>query len=184
MKIKSILIAVVILTIESSFVFGGSFDSKDIKSWWLYESEDGTKPYAKMLNQEVTIQLQLDRLQNIEKIPNGFLQGKFTLVDLWATWCSPCLAAISENNEIFKKYKDKLNVIGICTSKNSEDFEQVVKSRGIVYPVGVDTSGEISKYFKVKLFPTYHLIDPAGKLVVADIKADYLLHVLGVALKD
>ncbi|MGR3221281.1 MAG: TlpA family protein disulfide reductase [Candidatus Anammoxibacter sp.] len=183
MKPKAIFIYL-LLTLQTSLVFGGDFNPQDIKSWWLYGSEDGTNTYGDMINKEVVVSLKPDRLKNIDKIPDDFLKGKYTLIDIWATWCSPCLAGIPENNAIYIKYKNKLNVIGICTAKDSDDFEYVVKSRSIIYPVGVDTSGEITKYFKAKLFPTYHLIDPYGKLAIADIKAEYLLDVLNAVLKN
>ena len=169
---------------QTFLVFAGDFNPHDIKRWWLYENEDGTNPYDDMINKEVVVRLKPERLINIDTIPDDFLKGKYTLIDIWATWCSPCLAGIPENNAIYLKHKDKLNVIGICTAKDSDDFEDVVKSNGIIYPVGVDTSGEISKYFKAKLYPTYHLIDPDGKLAIADIKAEYLLDVLNVVFKN
>ncbi|MGR3319266.1 MAG: TlpA family protein disulfide reductase [Candidatus Anammoxibacter sp.] len=184
MKIRTVFICVTLFTIQTFFVFAGDYNPKDIKSWWLYESEDGINPYTNMINKEVVVKLKPERLINIDMVPDDFLKGKYTLIDIWATWCSPCLAAIPENNAIFLKYKNKLNVIGICTAKDSDGFEDVVKSKGIIYPVGVDTSGEISKYFKAKLYPTYHLIDPDGKLVVADIKAEYLHNVLNTVLNN
>lgn len=184
MKLKTVFMFFLLLTLEVTLVYADGFNPKDIKAWWLYENDDGLNSYADMLNKEVGIKLKLDRLQNLKDVPTDFLKGKYTLVDIWATWCSPCLAGIPENNEIFKKHNEKLNVIGICTSKNSADFETVVISKGIIYPVGVDTSGAISEYFRIKLFPTYFLIDPQGKLIVADIKADHLHDVLDVVLKD
>ncbi len=184
MRFKLIFVLVAILTMQASILFAEGFNPKDIKRWWLYGEDDGTSAYDDMLNKEVDVRLQPDRLQNIKGIPDDFLKGKYTLIDIWATWCPPCLAAIPENNAIYTKYKERLNVIGVCSSVNSVDFEDVVKDRGIIYPVGVDTSGEISKYFRVKLFPTYHLIDQNGKLVVADIKADFLHKVLEVVFKE
>ena len=184
MKFRVILLSLVLISTQMGLVYAGSFNPKDIKPWWLYENEDGENIYSDMLNKEITIRLKPDRLQNINGVPDDFLKGKYTLIDIWATWCSPCLAAIPENNVIYKKYKEKLNVIGICTPKNSDNFEAIVKSKGIIYPVGVDSTEEISKYFRAKIFPTYLLIDPEGKLIVADIKATYLHDVLNVVLNN
>ena len=42
------------------------------------------------------------------------LAGKVALVDLWATWCKPCLAEIPHWNELHERYgKRGFTVLGI-----------------------------------------------------------------------
>ncbi|HEX5154787.1 MAG TPA: redoxin family protein [Parafilimonas sp.] len=56
-----------------------------------------------------------------------FENGKVYLVDLWATWCVPCIAGMPHLSELQKKYASKgLEVIGITSEDKYENtFENV-----------------------------------------------------------
>ena len=69
----------------------------------------------------------------IEKEGNGFIlkndKNKILILDVFATWCPPCQAEASHLASLQKKYKDKLQVIGITVEENIsnaklENFKQ------------------------------------------------------------
>ncbi len=87
-------------------------------------------------------------------------QGKFVLVDFWATWCPPCRRAIPYLNELQAKYKDLLVVIGL-----SSEPEQVIRKMTeprIDYAIASDTQRRTSKALEVTGIPHALLIDPKG----------------------
>ena len=182
MKIKLLFICLIVFA--ANVVYAEGFDHKLIKREWLYGKDQERKVFDEILDKEVDITLELENLKNIPAFPEDFLKGKFTVIDIWATWCGPCLASIPENNEIYSEFKDKINFVGICVPKESYDFEQIVRKKEIKYPVGIDKDSDIIKYFRALGFPTYHLISPDGRLVVADIKASNLRDVLNVVLNN
>lgn len=68
------------------------------------------------------------------------IKGKVIVVDLYATWCGPCMQAIPHNNELLKRYKDKgLVIIGVCTSNSGQEkFQANAMQHYIQYPAARD----------------------------------------------
>ena len=98
------------------------------------------------------------------------LEGKIVVLDFWATWCGPCLAAVPKMNELARKYADKgVVLIGVCHRQGGEKMAATVKERGISYPVCVDRDGKTNEAYTVDSYPDYYLIDRQGRLRGADV---------------
>ena len=94
------------------------------------------------------------------------LQGNVVLVDLWATWCEPCIADIPMLNRLHEKFGSRgLKVIGIAVESGwAKDIKPHVAKLGIKYPVLVGTEKIVEQYEMIG-FPTTYLIGGDGKLV-------------------
>ncbi len=119
--------------------------------------------------------------------PEPKREGKFVLIDFWATWCGPCRRAIPELNAFQKKFGDKLVVIGV--SDEPEAKVRAFAEPKIEYSSAIDTQKRMNKALEVKGIPHVILIDPKGivrwegfpflygdeltEKVVADILAKY-----------
>jgi cytochrome c biogenesis protein CcmG, thiol:disulfide interchange protein DsbE len=92
--------------------------------------------------------------------PEPKTDGKFVLVDFWATWCGPCRQSIPHLNQLQAKFKDQLVVIGL--SDETEAEVRKMKSPKMNYAVGIDPSNTTGRAMSVRGIPHAIIIDPKG----------------------
>ena len=143
---------------------------------WFYGSKTDRVRFEHLMSARRAPALQVNQWTNSRPLYPTARDGKIVVLTFWATWCEPCLQSIDYNNELFRHYQDKdVVLIGICGTDGSEDMAQIVKKRGITYPVAIDDTGDKSvSAYEVQSLPTYFVIDRDGRLRFADIKRSRL----------
>lgn len=93
------------------------------------------------------------------------LKGKTVLLDFWAVWCAPCIAAFPTLKQLNKDFKDKnFEVVGIASySGTAKDVSKFVKKHELDYRVIIG-GPDLVERFDVIGYPTYFLISPDGKI--------------------
>lgn len=97
------------------------------------------------------------------------IHKKVTLINFWATWCSPCRKEIPDLIEINKEFVDRgIRIIGISVDKGArvlEDVGDFVEENKIDYPIIID-DGKLSEAFgNVRGLPTTFLIDENKNII-------------------
>jgi thiol-disulfide isomerase/thioredoxin len=93
-------------------------------------------------------------------------RGKVILLNFWATWCGPCREEIPSLVELQKRYKDRLQVIGLAVEEDDENYvRKVVGSEGINYPVAMSSVDVRMAYGGIGALPTVFVINPEGRIV-------------------
>jgi thiol-disulfide isomerase/thioredoxin len=99
-------------------------------------------------------------------ISTADLHGKVVIVNFWATWCPPCREEIPEMIELSKRYKDKLQIIGISMDDApAREVAEFAKQIGITYPVVMGSGAIEAEYGGVPALPTSFVISPDGRVV-------------------
>ncbi|MCU0713520.1 MAG: TlpA family protein disulfide reductase [Pirellula sp.] len=68
-----------------------------------------------------------DGLSDLDGKPFQFqeYQGKIVILDIWATWCGPCIKELPNIKEVYAKYQSSgVEVIGINIDENPDDLKE------------------------------------------------------------
>lgn len=107
-------------------------------------------------------------------------KGKYVYIDIWATWCRPCIAEIPNLERLEKEYHNKnIAFVSISTdgaNRNGGSWEKArtkwknfVKNRnmkGVQLWSGKDYS--FQQAYQANTIPRFILIDPNGNIVDAN----------------
>jgi thiol-disulfide isomerase/thioredoxin len=113
-------------------------------------------------------ELTLEGIYNREnsKIPTiESLKGKIVILDFWATWCTPCVAAFPENNKLSTEYKNKNVQFIAITDDPKEKLENFLGKMKIDFWVGRDDDKNDFKNYKVNGRPQMYIINKEGTIV-------------------
>lgn len=80
-------------------------------------------------------------------------RGKVVLLNVWATWCGPCVAEMPELEQLAKDYADDLVVIGINCGEPEETVAEFVAENEYTYLFAADEEYLISGF----LYPSYSI---------------------------
>lgn len=142
------------------------FKNKEITKILLKKNEDIMKVAQYNSNPVIKETPAVPQKELMPAIINQYKE-KVVLVDFWATWCGPCLAAMKEFREAKDSYKNKDIVFVYITNTSSPLNLWKDKIKGIGGEHYYLTKGEwnsLQDSFDFIGIPTYQLYDTNGKL--------------------
>ena len=102
-------------------------------------------------------------LLNGKKVSLSDYRGKIpVVVNFWASWCPPCRAEAPTLAKVAKKYKGKVQFLGIIFQDSAPSAQKFIKEFGVPYPNGMDNTGEISRSYKITGVPETFFITKDG----------------------
>ncbi|WP_291950730.1 TlpA disulfide reductase family protein [Campylobacter sp.] len=158
MKIK-ILLAIFILVFFSA-CSSEKEDTQEMGSASLTQSEDAHFTLKFLDNKKLFIKYQ-DQKFNFDD------NSKAKLFVFFTSWCIPCKAEIAHLNNLYKKYKNSLDIMVLFLEENkNQEILEFVQENSITFQVGLEENNFVfSKILNVGSIPTMVLFDTKGQKV-------------------
>lgn len=88
-------------------------------------------------------------------------RGHVTVVDLWATSCAPCLAALPDVERLAHR---GVHVVGVASDDNPGLVAKAIAQSEVTYPNVVDADGEVRGWLHTRDVPTIVVFDRHGRI--------------------
>jgi len=93
-------------------------------------------------------------------------QGKVIFMNIWATWCPPCIAEMPDIHDLYQEMKnDDIVFVMLSVDDDLQKAISFVDKKGFEFPV-YQLAGPMPVAFESSAIPTTFVISPEGKIVV------------------
>ena len=130
----------------------------------LLEKNPNDPPSA-LLNKNLPSFSSINLYNNEETLISDNLKGKYTLINFFASWCTPCRA---EHHLFFKIKKEipELYILGFSHKDDLSDSKKYLEKEGNPYAfVGIDRDGKIAFEFGVFGLPETFITNKNGEII-------------------
>ena len=104
--------------------------------------------------------------------------GKYVVYDFWATWCPDCRADIPAMKDLYERFGDKVEFVGISFDTDPEKLDAFVAENGIGWLQLSDfvtkKESTVADSFRVKWIPSMYLVGPDGKVLLGTVMVSKL----------
>ena len=110
--------------------------------------------------------------------------GKYLLVDFFASWCGPCLKQLPVLKELYQKYGDKLNVLGVAVWDEPDASLRAIEQHQLPWPCIINAGTIPTDIYGISGIPCIMLIAPDGTILSRDLQGDDLKEAVAKALGE
>ncbi len=91
--------------------------------------------------------------------------GRYFLLDFWGSWCPNCITGLPQMQQMYARYGDRLNILGIDCDETKEQWLGALARYSMPWlHVINDGDVDVSALYGVTGYPTKILIGPDGRI--------------------
>ena len=106
---------------------------------------------------------------NDVNISDVYAGHKVTMINVWATWCEPCVDELPRLEKLSKEFEAKdCQIIGICMDafkgNDNSGAKEILEQAGVTY-LNLTAPDNGTDIFAMQYFPTSFFVDSNGKVL-------------------
>ena len=139
----------------------------------FYDPQEKPDPYASLIG-EILDFTAADLDGNPVSSAEMFSQSEITMVNIWTTWCAPCIEELPELQEIHARLQEKdCSVVGMLADDDLNAARRLIEEKGVAFPVFVapDTLNDL---LPVEYVPTTFFVGRDGTVLASPIVGAYV----------
>lgn len=93
------------------------------------------------------------------------------IVDLWATWCAPCLDILKKYEVLLerpdlKAFKGKVQILAVSVDDDPKDAIEFFRTHKLSLPLVFDPDKTLPQKLNAQVLPVSYLIDGRGRILL------------------
>ena len=160
------------LCFAAALTFSLSTNAQAIFSPGLYSTGEPLKkprvmkPFVEFSKARKMPDLKIKNLKG-EPINLESLKGKLVILNVWATWCTPCIREIPQLAELQKKLAGtNIELVGVSIDANPAEVEGFLKKQKQTdFKTWFDPTTSVEAVMPMEVVPTSFLLDAKGNLI-------------------
>lgn len=156
----------------------------------------GCHPNSHKQQSEKTAAATADTLANVEigdldrnyvAIYDEIGKHRITIVDFWASWCTPCRSEAPNFVAIYNDYKAKgLGIVGVSLDKDYDKWKSAIDELGLSWPQYSELRGwddTLVKLYGINSIPHTIVVDAKGCIIAFGLRGSELRQFVEESLK-
>jgi thiol-disulfide isomerase/thioredoxin len=112
-------------------------------------------------------------------------KGKVVVLDIWATWCGPCVGMIPHERELVAARKDKpFAFISVSADDTRKELVEFLEKTEMPWTQWWDGAKKVQEAYKVEFFPTIYVIDANGIIRYKHVRGKEMDEAVDALLKE
>ena len=109
-------------------------------------------------------------LEGDTELPLQQLRGQWVMLNVWASWCPPCLEEFPDLIQLAEDFPGALQVVAVTTDKEAADAERFLRKNGFSVPANMFIAHDPERKVTQQMLQSYKypesmLITPEGQMV-------------------